>query len=87
MTLSKNWDLQVDPSVLKALQKIPRHDREALLAIIKLLPTNPYFGDVQKMKGEQDSWRRRVGAYRIFYKIKVMEKIVLVFLLERRMSN
>lgn len=79
MNLSKNLDLQIDPSVFKKLQKIPRSNAENILGIIRLLPTNPYFGDIQKMKGEDDTWRRRVGSYRIFYKIKNDEEIILVF--------
>lgn len=87
MGLSENWDLQIDPGVFKTLRKIPRHDAETLLVIIRLLPTDPYFGDVQKMKGEKGTWRRRVGAYRIFYKMKTAEKILLVFRVERRTSK
>ena len=87
MSLSGSLDLQVDPSVLKTLKRIPRRDAMALLAVIKLLPTAPYFGDVKKMKGEDDVWRRRVGAYRIFYKIKNIKRILLVFRIERRTSH
>lgn len=82
-----SWNLQIDPGVFKALQKIPRHDGKELLAIIKLLPADPYFGDIQKMKGEENTWRHRAGAYRIFYKIKVSEKVLLVFRIERRTSK
>ena len=85
--LPKSWDLQIDPSVLKALQKIPRGNAENILGIIKLLPINPYFGDIQKMKGEDDTWRRRIGSYRIFYKIKNEDEIILVFHIERRASK
>ncbi len=87
MRLSENWDLQIDPDALKSLQKLPRDSAGALLKVIKLLPDNPYFGDIRKMKGEDGTWRRRVGAYRIFYKIKVVEKILLVFRIERRTSK
>lgn len=87
MNSSRGWGLQVDPSVLKFLEKIPRHDADAILEIIKLLPTDPYFGDIQKMRGENDTWRRRVGAYRIFYKLLVTDKLILVFRLERRGSK
>jgi len=82
-----NWDLQVDLGVLKSLKKLPRHDVEAILNVIKLLLINPYFGDIQKMKGEKDTWRRRVGAYRLFYRLKVSEKVILVFRVERRTSK
>ena len=87
MISSVNWDLQVDPSVYKILRKVPRNYAETILAVIKLLPLNPYFGDIEKLKGTEGSWRRRIGQYRIFYKIKVEEKIILVFHLERRTSK
>ncbi len=87
MNSSKSWDLEIDPSIFKTLKKMPRRDAEVVLNIIKLLPTDPYFGDIQKMKGEIDAWRRRVGHHRIFYKIKNKEKIILVFNLERRGSH
>ncbi len=87
MSLPKNWDLQIDPSVFKVLKKIPRHNAEVILNVIQLLPLNPYFGDIQKMKGENNVWRRRVGSYRIFYKILLIEKIILIFHIERRTSG
>ena len=87
MSLSENWDLQIESDVFKALNKIPRHYAETVLAVIRLLPIDPYFGDIQKMKGEENSWRRRIGNYRIFYKIKIAKKIILVFRLERRTSK
>jgi len=87
MNLLKNWDLHVDPAVLKVLRKMPRRDTEVILEIIKVIPLNPFFGDIQKMKGEDNVWRRRVGSYRIFYKIKTAEKVILVFHLERRSSK
>lgn len=87
MNLSKSWDLQVDSGVYKVLKYIPRHDVEVLLEVIRLLPANPYFGDIQKMKGEDNTWRRRVGSYRIFYRVQVAKKVILVFHLERRNSR
>ena len=87
MSLSENWDLQVDPDVLKALSKIPKKNAGAIVGVIRLLPVDPHFGDIQKMKGDDDVWRRRIGSYRIFYKIKNKEKVILVFHVERRTSK
>jgi len=87
MNSSTGWDLRIDPSVFKTLKKIPKRDAKNLLAVIRILPEDPYYGDVQKMKGEEGAWRRRSGAYRIFYSIKVLNKIILVFKLERRTSK
>lgn len=87
MSSQENWELHIDSAVLKALKKIPKKQQEAVLIAIKILEANPYFGDIQKMKGEENSWRRRIGSYRIFYKIKSDAKIILVFWLERRSSH
>ena len=87
MTSSRAWDLQVDPSVQKVLRKIPPEYAERIIFIIRMLPADPYFGDIQKMKGEENSWRRRAGEYRLFYKILTDERVILVFHLERRTSS
>ena len=87
MSLSKSWDLQTDPGVFKILKNMPRRDAEVLLRVVRLLPINPYFGDIRKMKGENNVWRRRVGPYRIFYKLNISLRIILVFHLERRTSK
>ena len=87
MNSSENWDLHIDPDVLKALKRISRREAEGLLVVIRLLPSDPYFGDIKKMRGEEDAWRRLVGAYRVFYKIKVAERKLLVFRIERRTSH
>lgn len=87
MNSSESWDLQIDPSVFKVLKKMPRRDAGVLLEAINLLPVNPYFGDIRKMKGVEDAWRRRIGSYRIYYKIKTIEAVILVFHLERRTSK
>ena len=79
--------MEIDYGVYKALKKIPREEAEKLLGIVRLLPKAPYFGDIQKMAGEENVWRRRVGAYRIFYKIRLAQKLILVFRVERRTSN
>lgn len=87
MSSSKSWDLQIDPGVFKNLKKVPRHDAEIILEVVRLLPVNPYFGDIRKMKGGENTWRRRVGVYRIFYGIKISKKTILVFHLERKTSK
>lgn len=87
MTSSQNWDLRIDDSVRKTLVKIPRSYAEVTLEVIKLLPVNPHVGDIQKMKGEENTWRRRIGSYRLFYKLDSTARSILVFRLERRSSN
>ncbi|MBI2623743.1 MAG: type II toxin-antitoxin system RelE/ParE family toxin [Candidatus Liptonbacteria bacterium] len=55
--------------------------------ILDSLAANPYAGDTWKMKGEEHSWRRRVGNYRIFYELFPNERVVHVYKIERRTSK
>lgn len=87
MSSSANWLLQVDPQVYKDIKKFPKKDVKRILEAIETLPINPYAGDIQKMSGEEDVWRRRVGEYRIFYEIIAMNKILHVFHVERRTTK
>jgi len=39
------------------------------------------------MRGEENIWRRRVGAFRVFYELLPQEKVVYVFHVKRRTSK
>ena len=66
---------------------MPRHDAERLLAVIEGLLADPFNGDIQKMGGEKNVWRKGVGAYRIRYELIKEEKIVHISRAERRTSK
>ncbi len=87
MNSGKNWVLQIDDSVYRFLKKIRRKDAEWLFMAIRDLPGDPFRGDIKKMKGEQNVWRRRIGVYRIRYELIAEEKVIHIFLVERRTSN
>ena len=87
MSLNTNWVLQIDPVVYKSLKKIPHDIVGRLLAVINDLLMDPFSGDIQKMKGEDNIWRKRVGSYRIRYEIIKEGKVVHVFRVERRTSK
>lgn len=87
MNSKASWELQIDPSVYKQIKKIPRKDAERILFIMESMSFDPFQGDIQKMKGEKDIWRRRFGSYRIFYEIFQDEMLIVVFKIKRRTSN
>ena len=88
MNLNIGWQLKIRNRVLKDTARFPKKDQEKIAEILeKEIILNPYFGDIEKMKGEDNSWRRRIGSYRIFYEIISQEKIVYVFQIERRTSK
>ena len=87
MNSNKSWVLQVDESVEKFLSRIPRKNAVRIISVISNLPSNPFIGDIQKIKDEENVWRRRIGNYRIRYELIPKEKIIYVFLVERRTST
>ena len=87
MNLNENWRLKIRDNIYKVLSKFPEKDQKRLIKVIEELPLNPYFGDIEKMQGEENTWRRRVGSYRIFYEIRTPERVIYVFRLERRTSK
>ncbi len=87
MNLEKSWELRVKESVYKTLSKFPGRDNARLTDIIERLADDPHHGDIEKMKGKEETWRRRVGAYRIFYEIIPGRRIIFIFRVERRASK
>ena len=87
MNSSANWGIKIEKAVFKALSKFPRGDREAIITVFDSMPTNPFVGDIEKMKGEEYSWRRRVGSYRIFYDLYVDARVIHVTEVTRRTSS
>lgn len=87
MNLEKNWHVHIRNSVHKQVAEFPEKDGEKLTENIYSLSNNPFAGDIIKMKGENNTWRKRVGSYRIFYEILMKERVVYVFHIERRTSK
>jgi mRNA-degrading endonuclease RelE of RelBE toxin-antitoxin system len=48
---------------------------------------DPFAGDVLKLEGEKDHWRRRVGNYRIFFSVDKSTLTVAVTAIARRTST
>ena len=87
MNSSENWQIRIRDAVYNQLAKFPVKDRGRLVSVIENLPSNPFAGDIQKMGGEENVWRRRVGSYRIRYEIMARERVIYIFIVERRTSK
>ncbi|OGZ66701.1 MAG: hypothetical protein A3C50_02325 [Candidatus Staskawiczbacteria bacterium RIFCSPHIGHO2_02_FULL_43_16] len=81
------WNVKVADRVLKDVKKFPKKDVQRLLFVIEEMEKNPYQGDVQKLKGEENVWRCRTGSYRILYEIFPVKNMVWVFDVKRRTSS
>ena len=87
MSSPKKWDLEIGSRVYRALGNFPRKDAAKLVEVIHSLPANPYAGDIKKLGGEENVWRRRVGSYRLSYELYPSQGRILVFEVKRRTST
>src|ERR1019366_3883841 len=55
------WILAVARAAQKQLRRIPVRDRDKIAAAIRTMATDPFEGDIIKLEGEADRYRRRVG--------------------------
>lgn len=82
-----NWELHLRERAKRTIRRFPEKDRVRIAEALDELGSNPYSGDIEKLEGEKNSWRRRVGAYRIKYEVHAHEKMVYVYHVERRTSK
>lgn len=87
MNLKMSWELQISKSAKKNLKLFPKKDAEKILSALEDFFSNPYPGDIEKIAGEENTWRRRVGNYRIIYDIDKNSKVISVRIISRRASN
>ena len=83
----KSWRVILVSSAKKQLQRIPVKDRERIANAMDTLEENPWSGDIDKLGGDEISWRRRIGNYRILFDIFSAEKIIYVNEIKRRTSS
>ena len=81
----KRWDLHVS-AVVKSSLKLGK-----LLMLtqkqLEIVELAAWLHDIEKIKGEENVWRRRIGNYRIFYEINPKRRSINIFWVERRTSS
>ena len=80
------WTIGVSNRAQKNLKRVPVADRERIMAAIDTMHANPLSGDVMKLKG-QDAFRRRVGNYRIIFRLDFTAFAVGIVDIERRTTT
>ncbi len=82
-----NWTIIIGAQAEKQLRKFPAKDYERIRRVINTMETDPFFGDVNKLSGTENVWRRRTGNYRILYEIYEGRKLIYVSDIKRRASS
>jgi len=81
------WLVILVGAAQKSLKRLPPRDGSRIRAAIDEMENDPFQGDIRKLKGGQEGFRRRVGDWRIFYDVYLDERRVVVTGIERRTST
>ena len=81
------WTVAVAKPAQKQAAKFPDKDQDRIRAAVLAMREDPFFGDVIKLEGGGNRWRRRVGSYRIFFSVGQTSRTVEVSAIVRRTST
>jgi mRNA-degrading endonuclease RelE of RelBE toxin-antitoxin system len=83
----KTWFVALTGPARKRLKRIPPRDLVRIYAAIEEMKEDPLRGDVRKLHGGLEGFRRRVGDWRIFFDVNLTERQVVITDVERRTST
>jgi mRNA-degrading endonuclease RelE of RelBE toxin-antitoxin system len=87
MNISVSWTVVLAGPARKALKRIAAHGRGRIHEALAEMAAAPFKGDIKYLKGQSDTLRRRVGDWRIFFRLVQERKHVLVSVIECRTST
>lgn len=82
-----SWVVNITRTAERQFKKLPRNMKERIEEMLIVLAVNPWVGDVRKLKGGGEVWRKRIGAYRIVFEIMIEKKEVWILDIVRRTST
>ncbi len=81
------WTLIVARPALRQLERVPRADQARLLEAFQAMRHDPFAGDIARLKNQPATFRRRVGAWRIFFDLDPGRRRIEVLAIMRRTST
>jgi len=79
-----SYQIVIPKPAQKQLDNITKIERDRLILTLRSLADDPRPNGVKKLKGYDNTYRVRVGDYRIIYEIKDRELIVLLLSVSHR---
>jgi len=80
------WNVIIEREAQRNLKRFPERDRNRIAAALVAMQQGPFAGDVVQLKGSA-AYRRRVGAYRILFTLRVDQRRINVTNIVRRTST
>ncbi len=85
------YDLFETEEFLNSIERLQKRDKALIQYKLKeyvypQIKSEPHFGiNIKKLRGySPNTWRYRIGSYRVFYTIDENDKLVLLLIIESR---
>lgn len=72
------YSIAISPRARNEIDSLDKPIKRRIAVSIEGLAKNPHPAGSKKLQGKDDTWRIRVGDYRVLYDIKNKELIILV---------
>lgn len=82
-----SWDYKLSDGALKRVKRFPVPDQKRIFLALEGMKINPFLGDVKPIQGEENLYRRRIGAYRIYFRPLREERMLKIPEIERKQSR
>jgi mRNA-degrading endonuclease RelE of RelBE toxin-antitoxin system len=81
------WTVLVASAARKQLAKLPANDQRRIAVALQSMSEDAFSGDILKLHGMENRWRRRAGSYSIFFAVDTATLTVSVSAIVRRTST
>lgn len=83
------WQVVTNKAAVRDIRRLPTRDCIRILEAISDMATDPFGGDVVRLKGRSPrlEFRRRVGSWRILFGVDYDQTTVVVFRVSRRTTH
>lgn len=82
-----SWRVHIPNRVKKQIKRFPQDDSGRILKVLREFEIDPWQGDIAKTDHGENTWRRRVGNYRIIYFVSVNLRLIEIKEIRRRTSS
>ncbi len=81
------WDLAITKPAERDLREPSHDDLRRIGKAFEAMRADPYSGDIRFLQGDGGRLRRRVGAWRIFFRLDQDKHMVVILAVKRRTST
>ena len=79
-----SFDIEWKRSALKDLKKIDRNQITRILESVESLVSDPFPPNSRRLKGAENTYRLRVGNYRVIYQVETWRARIVIYYVRHR---